>query len=87
MFLLDLENEAKRVASNEIQLEGTPKTGEYHSSPVKHNKWNQCTYQCAICGKTSNSRNTIITHIADDHGMTFKEYSSKYPDLEVSGNK
>ena len=67
----------------EITLEGTPATAEYHVSPVKHNKWNQCTYQCAVCGKQSNSRSTITTHIADDHAITQKEYRDKYPDLEV----
>ena len=79
-----MENEAnKQLCTNEIKLEGTPKTAEYHVSPVKHNKWNQCTYQCAVCGKTSNSRSTITTHIVDEHGITTKEYSAKYPDLEV----
>ena len=87
---LDSENEAKKpsiVSGSEIQLEGEPRTGEYNLglnlSPVKHNKWNQCTYQCAVCSKTSNSRSTITQHIVDDHGITFKEYRDKYPDLEV----
>ena len=87
---LDSENEAKKpsiVSGSEIQLEGEPRTGEYNLglnlSPVKHNKWNQCTYQCAVCSKTSNSRSTITQHIVDDHGISFKEYRDKYPDLEV----
>ena len=74
----------KAVPSNEIKLEGSPAIGEYHVSPVKHNKWNQCTYQCGVCSKTSNSRSTITAHIVEDHGITFKEYRDKYPDLEVN---
>ena len=72
-------------SNNEIKLEGLPAIGEYHgvSPTVKHNKWNQCTYQCGVCSKTSNSRSTITAHIVEDHGITFKEYRDKYPDLEV----
>ena len=88
MFIVDAETPAKKaggvVPDNEIKLEGLPAIGEYHCvSPVKHNKWNQCTYQCAVCNKTSNSRSTITAHIVEDHGITFKQYRDKYPDLEV----
>ena len=74
------------MSHNEITLEGLPRTAEYPGtfSPVKHNRWNQCTYQCAVCSKTSNSRSTISTHIVEDHAITFKQYRDKYPDLEVS---
>jgi len=78
----------------EIEIEGTPKTGKVKSefppsgppSPSKLSKWNQCTYQCAVCNRNSNSRNTITTHIIDDHGISFKDYKDKYPDLEVVTN-
>ena len=81
-----MENSAKKLFHNEITLEGSPSTAEYPGtfSPVKHNRWNQCTYQCAVCSKTSNSRTTITTHIVEDHAITFKQYRDKYPDLEVS---
>jgi len=80
----------------EIEIEGAPKIGEIKSefpsvsgvpgpgSANKLSKWNQCTYQCAVCNKSSNSRNTITTHIIDDHGISFRDYKDKYPDLEVN---
>ena len=77
----------------------------------KPSKWNQCTFQCALCLKTSNrcchrkqhyysfshmyisislisstiffSRASIVTHIVEEHGLTFREYRAKHPDLEI----
>jgi len=39
-----------------------------------------------VCNKSSNSRNTITTHIIDDHGISFRDYKDKYPDLEIVTN-
>ena len=97
ILFLDSEPPLKKIRSYqtpdgyEIEIEGTPKIAEIKSEfptttdlPNKLSKWNQCTYQCAVCNKTSNSRNTITTHIIDDHGISFRDYKNKYPDLEVS---
>ena len=97
-FILEAEPPLKRIKPHEsssevqeIQIEGFPRTAPVKSEfletgppiPSKLSKWNQCTYQCAVCKRRSNSRNTITTHIIDDHGISFKEYKDKYPDLEV----
>ena len=29
------------------------------------------------------SRAAIVTHIVEQHGLTFREYRSKHPDLEI----
>ena len=97
IFFLDSEPPLKKIRSYqtpdgyEIEIEGTPKIAEIKSEfPTsadpsnKLSKWNQCTYKCAVCNKSSNSRNTITTHIIDDHGISFRDYKTKYPDLEVS---
>jgi len=39
-----------------------------------------------VCNRSSNSRNTITTHIIDDHGISFRDYKDKYPDLEIVTN-
>ena len=77
----------------EIEIErggGTPDLGDLvpQQSPHKYqqpgvSKWNQCSYRCGICAKTSNSRNSINSHITNDHGLSSKEYKESYPNIEV----
>ena len=91
-YVIILDDEASNTETKpeefcEIELAGTPTSAAVKSefgSPKKCNRWNQCTYQCAVCLKTSNSRGSITTHIVEEHGMSFRQYRDKYDDLEVS---
>ena len=47
-------------------------------------KWNRCRFECKICGKSSHSRAFIVSHITEEHGLTFHQYTADHPDLEVA---
>ena len=47
-------------------------------------KWNQCLFQCDICGKTSNSRKGLMGHIMTSHGLGSRAYRDAHPDIEVN---
>jgi len=70
----------------EIEIEGSGEkeesSGLYQQPGV--NKWNQCSYRCGICGKASNSRNSINSHITNDHGISSRDYKENYPSIEVN---
>jgi len=73
----------------EIEIEGAPETGERNENVAQYqqpgvNKWNQCSYRCGICAKASNSRNSINSHINNDHGISSRDYKENYPSIEVN---
>ncbi|XP_071743490.1 uncharacterized protein [Lepeophtheirus salmonis] len=68
-------------------IEANEKTLGSHYQTTGVSRWNQCKYQCCFCKKTTQSRSSMTSHIANTHGIPIKEYKERnYPDIEVVTN-
>eukprot|EP00095_Tigriopus_kingsejongensis_P008992 maker-scaffold783_size97670-snap-gene-0.20 protein:Tk08992 transcript:maker-scaffold783_size97670-snap-gene-0.20-mRNA-1 annotation:"hypothetical protein HMPREF1544_09400" len=70
------------ISSGSTDRHGGSSATQYTPNGVS--KWNQCVYQCCFCGKSTQSRSSMTSHIHNSHGIPIKEYKEKnYPDIEV----
>ncbi|TRY71884.1 hypothetical protein TCAL_08435, partial [Tigriopus californicus] len=75
---------SKRPKSSNLLEEDMSSNQGTQYTPNGVSKWNQCVYQCCFCGKSTQSRSSMTSHIHNSHGIPIKDYKEKnYPDIEV----